>query len=114
VNVVVLVGNLASDVEVREVGDDRKVATFLLAVDRPGDRGPDVVRVSAWNRQAELCGEFLARGRPVAVDGRLRSNSWEDADGKRRTAHEVVADRIQFLAAAGGRSGAGTPFEPGA
>jgi len=92
-----LIGNLASDVDVKDVGDDKKVANFLLAVDRPGqDSGADFVRVSTWNRQAETCAEFLAKGARVAIDGRLRSRSWEE-EGKRRSAIEVVANRVQFL-----------------
>ncbi|HEX9416408.1 MAG TPA: single-stranded DNA-binding protein [Gaiellaceae bacterium] len=96
-NVVTLIGNLATDVEVREVGDDRKVASFLLAVDRPGQEAADFVRVSTWNKQAEVCGRFLSKGKRVGIDGRLRSSSWEDADGNRRNAVEVVANRVQFL-----------------
>src|SRR5207302_8579271 len=86
-----------SDVDVKDVGDDKKVANFLLAVDRPGqDSGADFVRVSTWNRQAETCAEFLAKGARVAIDGRLRSRSWEE-EGKRRSAIELVANRVQFL-----------------
>src|SRR5579862_1878933 len=114
-NVVTLIGNLATDVDVREVGPDKKVASFLLAVDRASrDGGADFVNVSAWDRQAELCAEYLGKGRRVAVDGRLKSRSWEE-DGKRRTAVEVVARRIEFLGG-GPRSGDGEggeviPFE---
>ena len=107
-NNVLLIGNLASDVDVKDVGDDKKVANFLLAVDRPGqDSGADFVRVSTWNRQAETCAEFLAKGARVAIDGRLRSRSWEE-DGKRRNAVEVVANRVQFLDS---RREAESPFE---
>jgi single-strand DNA-binding protein len=102
-NCVTLIGNLATDVELKELDEERKVASFLLAVDRPGPNATsaDFFRVSTWNRQAELCGQYLARGRQVAIDGKLRSRSWDDADGKRRTAVEVVADRVEFLG--GGR-----------
>jgi len=97
VNVVTLIGNLATDVEVREVGPDKKVASFVLAVDRASrDGGADFVAVSAWDRQAELCAEYLGKGRRVAVDGRLKSRSWEE-EGKRRSAIEVVARRVEFL-----------------
>ena len=107
-NTVNLIGNLASDVELKDIGDDKKVANFLLAVDRPGqDAGADFIRVSTWNRQAETCAEYLAKGARVAVDGRLRSRSWEE-DGKRRTAVEVVANRVQFLDS---RREAESPFE---
>ena len=97
-NVVTLIGNLATEIELKDVAPDKKVASFLLAVDRPGkDAGADFVYVSTWNRQAEVCDEYLSKGARVAVDGRLRSRSWEDADGKRRSAVEVVANSIQFL-----------------
>jgi single-strand DNA-binding protein len=109
VNVVTLIGNLATEVELREIGADKKVASFLLAVDRPGkDAGADFVNISAWDRQAEVCQEYLAKGRRVAVDGRLRSRSWEE-EGKRRSAIEVVANRVEFLG--GARNEEVTPFE---
>jgi single-strand DNA-binding protein len=113
VNSVTLIGNLATDVEVRDIGDDKKVANFLLAVDRPnaGDEA-DFVRITAWNRQAEVCAQFLAKGRRVAVDGRLRSSSWEDADGNRRSAVEVVANSVEFLSPPDrDADGADIPFE---
>jgi len=96
-NTVMLIGNLATDVELREVADEKKVASFLLAVGRGGaDGGADFLNVAVWDRQAELCAEYLEKGRLVAVEGRLKSRSWED-DGKRRTAVEVVARRVEFL-----------------
>jgi single-strand DNA-binding protein len=96
-NVVTLIGNLATEVELREVGPEKKVASFLLAVDRASrDGGADFVNVCAWDRQAELCAEYLGKGRRVAVDGWLKSRSWEE-EGKRRTAIEVVARRVEFL-----------------
>ncbi len=116
-NVVTLIGNLASEVGLRELGEDKRVATFLLAVDRPGPDGKaDFVRISVWNKQAEACARHLARGKRVAVDGRLRSRSWEDADGKRRSALEVVANRVQFLSPpeGGGAAAAEVPFEEAA
>lgn len=110
-NVVTLIGNLATDVELRDVGGDRKVAGFLLAVDRPGREGEaDFVWVNAWDRQAEACSEHLGKGRQVAVDGRLRSRTWEE-NGKRRRAVEVVAKSVQFLSS---RGGAEAPFEAAA
>ncbi|HXH98338.1 MAG TPA: single-stranded DNA-binding protein [Gaiellaceae bacterium] len=95
-NAVLLIGNLATEVELRDVADGKKVAGFLLAVDRHARDGADFVRVSAWDRQAELCAEHLGKGRLVAVDGRLRSRSW-DENGKRRSAVEVVARSVEFL-----------------
>ena len=96
-NIVTLIGNLATDVDLREIAPDKKVASFLLAVDRASkDGGADFVNVCAWDRQAELCAEYLRKGRRVAVDGWLKSRSWEE-EGKRRTAIEVVARRVEFL-----------------
>ena len=97
-NVVTLIGNLATDVELRELDGDRKVASFVLAVSRPGGApGADFVRVAVWNKQAEVCSRFLGKGKRVGIDGRLRSRSWEDGDGKRRSAVEVTAHTVQFL-----------------
>lgn len=114
-NVVTLIGNLATDVELRELGGEKKVAGFLLAVDRLKEGEADFVWVTVWDRQAELCAEYLAKGRKVGVDGRLRSHSWEE-DGKRRTRIEVVANRVQFLTPAPGESPRSTevPFEAAA
>lgn len=109
-NTVALIGNLATDVELKEVGDGKKVASFLLAIDRRGE-GADFVRVNVWERQAETCAEYLSKGRRVAVDGRLRSRSWEE-DGKRRTAVEVVGHHVDFLTGPGDREE--TPFEEAA
>ena len=110
-NSVSLVGNLATDVELKDIGE-KKVASFLLAVDRGGrDAGADFVWISAWDRQGELCAEYLARGSRVGIEGRLKSRTWEQ-DGRRRDAIEVVARRIDFLS--GNRSEEATPFETAA
>jgi single-strand DNA-binding protein len=96
-NSVQLIGNLATDVELRDVADEKKVASFLLAIDRGSrDGGADFVWITAWDRQAELCAEYLSKGGRVAVDGRLKSRTWEQ-DGRRRDAVEVVARRVEFL-----------------
>jgi single-strand DNA-binding protein len=114
-NNVSLIGNLATEVELRDVGEDKKVASFLLAVGRGSrDGGADFVWVSAWERQGELCAEFLGKGNKVAVDGRLKSRTWEQ-DGRRRDAVEVVARRVEFLTPPGRENGAEvTPFEAAA
>jgi len=120
VNTVSLIGNLASDVELREVGDDKKVANFLLAVGRGNrDAGADFIGVSVWDRQGELCAEYLSKGRRVGVAGYLRSRNWEE-DGKRRRVVEVVAQRVDFLGGpardseAHGAEAEVIPFEPAA
>src|SRR2546421_12862345 len=83
-NSVNLIGNLATDVELRDVGGEKKVANFLLAVDHGGaDGGADFVWISAWDRQGEVCAEYLGKGSRVGVEGRLKSRTWEK-DGERR------------------------------
>jgi single-strand DNA-binding protein len=97
VNVVTLVGNLATEVRVRELTDGKRVATFILAVDRPRRYGgADFVRVTVWDRLADACCAHLVKGSRVAIDGRLRSRSWDEG-GTRRSAVEVVANEIEFL-----------------
>jgi single-strand DNA-binding protein len=115
-NVVTLIGNLATDVELKELAEGKRVASFVLAVDRASkDGGADFVRISVWDRQAELCQQFLHKGDRAGLEGRLRSRSWEAPDGTRRSAVEVVASRIQFLTQPGGDGGASeTPFEEAA
>ncbi len=110
-NVVTLVGNLATDVELREFGEEKQLATFRLAVDRGGkDDEADFFRISVWDRQARACAEHLAKGRKVALEGRLRTSSWED-NGEKRSRVEVVARRVEFFLPASTSSGEVVPFE---
>lgn len=97
-NSVNLIGNLATDVELKEVNEESKVASFVIAVDRFGKSDEaDFIRVSTWNGQAESCSKYLSKGKRVAIDGRLRSRSWTTEAGEKRYALEVVANRVQFL-----------------
>ena len=97
-NVVALIGRLTTDVNVRELDEERRVADFLLSVSRAGSAGgSDVVRVTMWNRLADTVAGQLGKGERVRVDGRLRSRSWQDPDGKRRNAVEVVAGDVQVI-----------------
>ena len=113
-NAVILIGNLATDVATRDVGTDKHVADFLLAVDRrTRDGGADFIRIVAWERQAELCARYLAKGRRVAVEGYLRTRSWED-NGTRRRETEVVARNVQFLSPPNESDSALVPFEAAA
>lgn len=102
-NKVLLIGNLTRDPEVRYLQSGTPVATFGLATSRAyttqaGEKKEEVcfVRVVVWGRQAELCGEYLTKGRLVFVEGRLQYRSWE-AEGQKRNTLEVRADRVQFL-----------------
>ena len=96
-NIVALVGNLATDPELKLTSGGRAVCTFRLAVSRPGGKDADFFTVVVWERQAEVCKEFLSVGRRVAIDGRLHHSTWETDDKQRRSKVEVVAHRVEML-----------------
>jgi len=103
-NKVFLMGNLTRDPELRYVPSGSAVANFSVAVNRTykdnaGERKEDVsfIRVVVWGKMAEICGEYLTKGRPVLVEGRLKSRTWEAQDGQKRSALDVVATSVQFL-----------------
>ena len=103
-NKVILIGNLTHDPELRYIPSGKAVTNFNIAVNRTytlqdGTRKDDVcfVRIVTWGKQAETCSEYLNKGKPVLVEGRLQSRSWEAQDGTKRNTIEVVAQRVQFL-----------------
>jgi single-strand DNA-binding protein len=103
VNKVLLLGNLVRDPELRYTASGTAVATFSLAVNwrlRHEDTWRDEVcfiDVMTFGRQAETAAEYLAKGRLALVEGRLRWRSWDSDNGQRRSKHEVIAERVQFL-----------------
>lgn len=97
-NLVALIGNLATEPELRHTPGGRAVCTFRLAISRPGGEEADFLSVVVWERQAEVCAEYLAKGRRVAVEGRLHHSTWEKEE-VRRSRVEVVAHRVQMLGA---------------
>ena len=110
-NKVFLIGNLTRDPELRFTPSGTAVANIGIAVnnryqDNSGNwvDEPNYFTVVAWGRQAELCNEHLRKGSPVLVEGRLQWRSWETPDGQKRSVVEVVANRVQFLNKAAGRS----------
>lgn len=101
-NRVILIGRLTHDPELRYTASGAAVASFCLAVDRTyknsnGEKETDFINIVAWNNLGERCGEYLAKGRQAAVEGRLQIRSYGDKDGVKRTIAEVVADSVQFL-----------------
>lgn len=103
-NKVFLIGNLTRDPELRYVPSGTAVATFTIAANRSyttqsGEKKEQAtfVRVVVWGRRAEVCGEYLSKGSPLFVEGRLQSRNWETQDGQKRSTIEVIADNIQFL-----------------
>ncbi len=106
-NRVVLVGNLTRDPELRATPNGYTVANFGIAVNRirankQGEKEADFFTIITWNKLADICGQYLKKGSPVAIEGRLQSRSWETSEGQKRSTVEVVADNVQFL---GGRTG---------
>lgn len=107
VNKVFLMGNLTRDPELRYVPSGTAVANFTVAVNRvyatpTGEKKEEVtfIRIVVWGRRAEVCGEYLSKGSPVFIEGRLRSRSWQTPDGQNRSTIEVVASNVQFLSSA--------------
>ena len=103
-NKVLLIGNLTRDPELRYIPSGSAVASFTLAMNRvyklqTGEKKEEVsfVKVVVWGRMAENCGEYLKKGSPVFVEGRLQSRSWDGPDGQKRSALEVIALSVQFL-----------------
>jgi single-strand DNA-binding protein len=103
-NKVFLIGNLTKDPELRYTPQGTAVVNLRLAVNRRfRDRNQELkeevcfVTVVAWDKQAETCNQFLHKGSPVFIEGRLQSRSWEDSSGQKRNVIEVRAERIQFL-----------------
>ncbi len=112
-NKVFLIGNLTRDPELRYIPSGTAVADFSIAINRffknkEGTKTEDTcfVKVVVWANQAESCAKYLSKGRPVFIEGRLQSRSWEDKDGQKRSAMEVVAERVQFLGTSQGSSSA--------
>ncbi len=115
-NKVFLMGNLTRDPELRYVPSGKAVANFTIAVsraykDKAGEKKEEVlfVRVVIWGKMAEVCGEYLTKGRPVLVEGRLQSRSWEGQDGQKKSTIEVIASSVQFLGTRPDKTGAPVP-----
>jgi single-strand DNA-binding protein len=113
-NKVLLIGNLTRQPELRYTPSGTAVADLRLAVNRnyttqTGEKREETcfLTVVVWGKQAESCREYLDKGSPVFVEGRIQTRDWEAKDGQKRTATEVVAERVQFM---GGRGrGGATP-----
>lgn len=105
-NSVILIGRLARDPELSYTPNTQMaVCRFTLAVDRTGkDNGADFIRVTVWDRQAETCNKYLAKGRQAAVMGRIQTGSYKDRNGQTVYTTDVVADRVEFLGSAQGNN----------
>jgi len=103
-NKVMLVGNLGADPELRYTSNSKAVCTLNLATNRTyvnaaGEKVQDTQwhRVVVWGRQAEICKEYLTKGRQISVEGRLQSRQWQDNSDVKRWVTEVISERVGFL-----------------
>jgi len=103
-NKVMIIGNLGGDPEMRYTANGNAVTNFTVATNREyttgdGERRQETewFRVVTWNRLAEICSQYLAKGRQVYVEGRLQTRSWEGQDGATRYTTELIANEVKFL-----------------
>jgi single-strand DNA-binding protein len=121
VNKVILIGNLGADPEVKYASSGTTIATFRLAtsenrVNRSSGEKTTTTewhRIVAFGKLAEICGEYLNKGKQVYIEGRLRTRSWEDKEGNRKFTTEIVATQMQMLGAPTGASTLGKEISTG-
>ncbi len=106
INKVIIVGRLGNDPDMKQIGSGQTVTRLSVATseqwaDKDGKKQEKTEwhRITAWGKLAEICGKHLSKGRQVYVEGRLQTNSWEDAQGQKRYSTEIVAQTVQFLGA---------------
>lgn len=118
VNKAILIGNLGRDPELRYTQSGQAVVNFTLATterfqNRNGERDERTEwhRIVAWGRTAELCAQYLSKGRTAYVEGRIQTREWEDREGQKRRTTEIQAQTVQFIGGPGRRdpSGGGRP-----
>jgi single-strand DNA-binding protein len=99
-NKVELLGRLTKDPEIRYTQNNIPVASFTLAVNRrfakEGEQQADFINIVAWNKTAEFCGKYFKKGSQIALVGRIQTRNWEDDNGQKRYATEVVAEEVYF------------------
>ncbi len=110
VNKVTLVGRLGRDPEVRYTASQVPVCTFSLATDwqnRNGEKQTEWHNIVAWRKLAEICGQYLNKGKLIYIEGRLQTRDWDDRDGNKRRTTEIVATEMKMLSGPG--EGGGRP-----
>ena len=103
INKVILIGRLGKDPEIKYTAGGAPVAKFSLATDevfkdRAGEqqKRTEWHNIVAWNRLAEICGEYLTKGKQIYIEGSIRSRQWEDQSGNKRTSYEIVAREMKI------------------
>ena len=111
VNKAILIGNLGADPELRHTPNGMAVANFNIATteqwtSKNGERSERTEwhRIVCWGRLAEICNEYLSKGRQVYIEGRIQTRQWEDRDGNRRYTTEIIAQNLQMLGRPGERA----------
>ncbi len=119
VNKAILIGNLGRDPEMRYTPNGQAVTKFSIATterfkDKNGEQQERTTwhNIVAWGRQAEVAKEYLSKGRPVYIEGRIDNRSYDDKDGNKRYISEIVVQRMQFLGSKGDTSGGGFDQTP--
>ena len=116
-NKVFLIGRLSRDPELRHTGSGTAVCQINVAISRPVSQGSepqtDFINVTVWNKQAENVAKYLAKGRQVAVEGRIQTRNYDNNEGKRTYVTEVIASNVEFLGSANdnNRSSSNTGFD---
>ncbi len=107
VNKVILVGNLGADPEIRYTPSGTAVANFRIATsetytrkDGQKETKTEWHRIVAFNKLAEICGEYLAKGKQVYIEGKIQTRAWDDHDGNKKYTTEIIANQMQMLGSA--------------
>lgn len=99
-NKVILIGRVATEPEMRYTTTGKPVVNFVIAVDRArtqGEKQTDFINIVAWQKLAEICANYLNKGKLISVDGRLQTRSYQTPEGQKRKVYEVVAQGMQML-----------------
>ena len=114
-NKVILIGNMTADPELKQTTSGISVCSFSIAVNRryakadQGQQSVDFINIVTWRERAEFVSRYFKKGNPILICGQLQTRRWNDAQGQTRTATEVVADEVSFVAPAGQGASAGQP-----
>lgn len=113
-NKVTLMGNLTRDPELRYTPQGTPVGQFGLGVNRKRGEGEETtfVEVIVWSRQAEVCTQYLKKGRLVFIEGRLQQDRWQGEDGSNKSRLVIIGERVQFLPSGNGNGAGKTTGEP--
>ena len=115
-NKVILIGNMTADPELKQTTGGISVCSFSIAVNRrfaraeQGQQNVDFINIVTWRQQAEFVSRYFKKGNPILICGQLQTRSWNDNQGQKRYATEVVADEVSFVASAA-QNGTGAPVQ---